>query len=346
MLAARMYGKMDIRLEEIPIPEIGTGEILLRVKAAAICGTDVRMYRNGAKGIDENHPLIIGHELSGVIEKAGTGVYGYREGQRVAVAPNMGCGVCDTCVRGDGHLCNGYQALGINLDGGFAEYMRIPEQAVRGGNVTLLENNVSFQEAAINEALSCVYNGFEHCNIRPGDTVLVVGAGPIGLMHGMMAVMAGAGMVIFSDLSQERLEECRRINPAFQVVRDHVEEYIEEKTKGRGVDVCITACPSGAAQSMALRVAAVGGRVLFFGGVPSDKQEVVLNTNLIHYKQLLVTGTTRASLEQYRRTLQFISTGVLDVKQLITSEISLHDFHKGMELAASASGLKNVIIME
>ena len=161
MLAARMYGKMDIRLEEIPIPEIGTGEILLRVKAAAICGTDVRMYRNGAKGIDENHPLIIGHELSGVIEKVGTGVYGYREGQRVAVAPNMGCGVCDTCVRGDGHLCNGYQALGINLDGGFAEYMRIPEQAVRGGNVTSLEDNVSFQEAAINEALSCVCNGFE-----------------------------------------------------------------------------------------------------------------------------------------------------------------------------------------
>ena len=122
MLAARMYNKKDIRVEEAPIPAIEEDGILLKVKAAAICGTDVRMVNNGYKGISPETPRILGHELSGVIERVGSRVTAYRPGQRVAVAPNMGCGVCADCVAGNTHLCRTYEALGINLDGGFAEY--------------------------------------------------------------------------------------------------------------------------------------------------------------------------------------------------------------------------------
>lgn len=346
MLAARMYGKKDIRLEEVDIPKIGEGEILIKVKAAAVCGTDVRMYQNGTKGVDNAHPLIIGHEVSGVIEKIGEDVSFYKEGQRVSVAPNMGCGVCDLCVRGDGHLCREYQALGINRDGGFAEYMKVPAQAVRSGNISVLEDQVSFAEAALNEALSCVFNGFEHYKVHPGDTVLIIGSGPIGLMHGLMAKMAGAGQVIFHDLSEERLALCRKAGQGFLTVKENVETYIEERTKGKGADVCITACPSGAAQQTALRAAGIGARVNFFGGIPADRQNVPLDTNLIHYKQLSVTGTTRASLSQYRRTLGLISAGVLDVKPLITSTLPLKDFHRSLQLAEEGMGLKNVIVME
>ena len=122
MLAAKMYGVDDIRIEEIPVPVPQTGEILLKVKAAAVCGTDVRMIKNGAAGVDEQHPRILGHEIAGIIEETGDGVTGYEKGMRVSVAPNMGCGICDMCVSGNSHLCPDYKALGINLDGGFAEY--------------------------------------------------------------------------------------------------------------------------------------------------------------------------------------------------------------------------------
>lgn len=345
MLAAKMYGKNDIRLEEAPRPVPGEGELLVRVKAAAICGTDVRMLLNGASGISVQSPRILGHEFSGVIEETGAGVRNYRPGQRVAVAPNMGCGVCEQCVSGNGHLCKSYKALGINLDGAFAEYVAIPEEAVRGGNVCVLEDHVSFQEGAVNEPLSCVCNGFERSDIRPGESVLIIGAGPIGIMHAMMAKMAGASLVMISDLSKERLAMCRQADDSFCTLEGSVQEAVEEMTKGHGADVCITACPSPQAQETALEAAALGGRVIFFGGIPADRQNVTLNTNLIHYKELRVSGTTRASLSQYRKTLHYITTGVLDVKRLITRTMPLQEIEKGFQYAACGTGLKNVICM-
>lgn len=343
MLAAKMYGQNDFRVEEVPVPEIGDEEILLKIQAAAICGTDVRMINNGYPGITPETPRILGHELSGLIEKVGSRVVGYRVGQRVSVAPNIGCGFCAACAAGNSHLCHSYRALGIHLDGGFAEYMVIPAKAVRQGNVILLADNVSFEEAAINEALSCVYNGFERCNIRPGESVLIIGAGPIGIMHGMLACMAGAGRVYINDLSPERLEIAKTINPAFLTVENGIEDVIREDTNGSGVDVCIVACPSPAAQAMSLRVCGNNGRINFFGGVPAGRQPVALDTNQIHYKQLMVSGTTRASLTQFRRTLGFISTGVLDVRPLITNRMPLTEIEKGIAGAAEAGGLKSVI---
>ena len=269
MLAARMYDKNDLRVEEVATPEIGEEEVLLRVRAAAICGTDVRMLGNGYPGIAPETPRILGHEVSGEICRVGSRVTGYTPGQRVSVAPNMGCGVCGDCVSGNSHLCRSYRALGIHLDGGFAEYMRIPAPAVRQGNITPLADHVSFAEAAINEALSCVCNGFERCDIRPGESVLVVGAGPIGIMHAMLARMAGAGRVYISDLSAERLATAKAIDDGFITVEGDVEEVIREDLHGAGVDVCITACPSPAAQAMALRVCGNNGRINFFGGVPA-----------------------------------------------------------------------------
>lgn len=346
MLAARMYDVRDIRLEEIPIPEIAEDEILLKVRAAAICGTDVRMINNGYKGITPETPRILGHEIGGVIAKIGARVTGYEVGQRVAVAPNMGCGICAECVRGDGHLCRTYKALGINLDGGFAEYCVIPARAVQGGNVIVLDDNVSFEEAAINEPLSCVCNGFERCQIGPGDYVMVIGAGPIGVMHAMLARMAGAGRVYINDLSQERLDACKAIDPTFVTVLGDPAEVVMRDTNGAGLDVCITACPAPSAQKQALELCGINGRVNFFGGVPAGKQPVGLDTNLIHYQQLIVSGTTRASLTQFRKTLKYISTGVLDVKPLVTATFALKDIQEGIDRATAAVGMKNIVVMD
>lgn len=346
MKAAVMYGKENMRVQEYPTPEINDNEVLVRVKSAAICGTDVRMYRNGVKNVDEDHPLIIGHEMAGVIEKVGKNVTAYTPGMRVAVAPNMGCGICDDCIRGNGHMCKEYKALGISLDGGFAEYVRVPEAAVRGGNLVPMADNVSYAEAAITEALSCVYNGSQQCNIRPGDFVLVIGAGPIGIMHAMLAKMAGATKVIINDIAVNRLELCKEIDPSFITVSENVIDFVMKETNGHGVDAVITACPVPAAQQTALEVAANYGRICFFGGLPEDRKMVPLNTNLIHYKQLICTGTTRASLKQFKDVLGFVSAGIIDVKKLITAEFSLDEIDKGMELAIAAKGLKNVINMD
>ena len=346
MLAARMYGINDLRVEEVPKPAIGKGELLLKVKAAAICGTDVRMLTAGANGIDETHPLTLGHEFAGVIDAVGEGVDTYRPGMRVAIAPNMGCGTCDMCVSGNGHLCPTYGALGVNMDGGFAEYVRIPENAVRGGNVTLLSDGVSFIAGALNEPFSCALNGSEHCHIQPGDFVLVVGAGVIGLMHAKLAKMAGAGKVVVSDLVEERLAQCNAIDPDFITVGLVDEAKVKELTGTHGFDVIITACPSPAAQKAAFGQAAVNGRVCFFGGLPKGREFVELNTNIIHYKQLVVTGTTRASLTQYRKTLGFIENGTVKVDNLATKCAPISEIHELFELAKQAKGLKNVVVFE
>ena len=345
MKAAFLYGKHDIKVREVPIPTIGEDEVLIRIKRAAICGSDVRMFQNGAKGVDEGHPLIIGHELSGVIEETGARVKRYHKGMRVTVAPNMGCGICDDCIRGRSHMCRNYRALGINIDGGFAEYMRVPAAAVSAGNIVELSERVSFSEAAIAEAMSCVLNGCQQCNIRPGDSVLIIGAGPIGIMHGMLAKLSGATRIFINDIASNRLEECRRIDPAFITVLGDPEAIIKEQTGQKGVDVVITACPVPAAQQEALELAANYGRVCFFGGLPEDKKMVSLNSNAIHYKQLSVTGTTRASLAQFKEVVGFLEAGVLDVSKLITRELALEDIEKGFAYACASYGLKNVIRM-
>ena len=343
MLAARMYGINNLRVEEIPKPRIGPDEILVKVRAAAICGTDVRMLTSGAKGVDETHPLVLGHEFAGDIVEVGAKAAGYETGMRVAVAPNMGCGVCDLCVSGNGHLCPSYEAFGINMDGAFAEYVKLPARTVQGGNIAVLPRQVSYAEGALNEPFSCAYNGSQHCRIQPGDYVLIVGSGAIGLMHAKLAKLAGAGKVVISDLSPERLEECRRIDQNFVPVGALDEKTVLKLTEGHGFDVIVTACPSPAAQEAAFSQAAVNGRICFFGGLPKGKELVPLNSNLIHYKQLTVTGTTRASLSQYRRTLGFIANGVIEVASLVTQRGPLEKIGDLFDRAKQVKGLKNVV---
>ena len=150
MKAARLYGKNDLRVVDIPVADIGGDEMLVRVKAATVCGTDLRMFANGAKGVDGEHPMTLCHEFAGVVEKVGGDVSGYAAGQRVSIAPNFGCGICDRCVSGNSHHCARLKAIGVNMDGGFAEFVRVPAAAIAQGNVTPLADNVSFEAAAAN----------------------------------------------------------------------------------------------------------------------------------------------------------------------------------------------------
>jgi L-iditol 2-dehydrogenase len=345
MKAARLYGIEDIRVESIQIPEIAEDEVLIRVKASFICGTDVRFFKNGKPG-SSDEPLVAGHEIAGIIEKIGSEVSEYQVGQRVGVAPNYGCGVCDICISGNTQMCKQSEALGVSVDGGFAEFMRVPAAAVRQGNITPIGDSISFEEAALAEPLSCVYNAYEKIGIYPGDHVLVIGAGPIGLMHARVAQMAGAAAVYINDISKERLALAKQLNPdVITIGGENLQAELSRLTSGRLADVVITAASVSVIQEMAFALAGMNGRIMFFGGLPKGRSVVQLDTNEIHYKQLTVAGTTRQSLRQYRDCLRLIECGRLKVSDLITAEANLDDIGKVIADVAAGIGLKSVITL-
>lgn len=344
MKIALMYGKEDIRIKEALVPEINENEILIKVKSAAICGTDIRMYKNGHSDVNNKNPLALGHEVSGIIAETGKKVTGYNKGMRVAVAPNMGCGICRFCTDGNTHLCQNYQAFGININGGFAEYMKIPEKGVLQGNISILPDQVTYDEGALNEPLSCVYNGFTQYKVNPGDYFLVVGGGPIGIMHAKLAKMAGAAKVMINDLSKKRIEQAiKLVQGIIPVESEDINETIKKLTGRKGLNVCVIACSAPLVQSRALEWMDIGGRVNYFGGLTKDNELVQLNTNIIHYKQLQITGSTRASVSQYRKTLEFISEKIISVEDLVTARYKIDEIKEAIDVATEGSGIKTLI---
>lgn len=344
MLSAKLFGENDIRMVECEVPRIGENEILVKTCAAAICGSDLRMIQNGYMGVDEDHPLTLGHEISGVIVGVGKAVRNYRPGMRVFIAPNFGCGECKSCREGDYHLCGEYEAFGINTDGGFAEYIRVPDKAVRQGCVIPLKDSISMEEAAVFEPAACVLNGQERAGIKKGDSILIFGAGPIGVLHALLAKAQGAGMVFLSDLSGERLEKGKAVAP-FVITGgpEKIKDTVMSMTGGRGVDVCITACASKEVQENSFDFMDIKGRILFFGGLPQGKDCIQLHSNILHYRELKVCGSTRCNAGQCRKIAHMAEDGSLDLRGLITREFELGRFLEAVEYAESGQGLKTLI---
>jgi L-iditol 2-dehydrogenase len=202
VLAAVYKGRKNIEINNIPKPEIGDNEVLLKVKVCSICGTDRKIYEYGHFKIKEKNEQILGHEISGVIEEVGKKVDYYEKGMRIALAPNVGCGFCEVCRKGLEQLCLDYNAFGISWPGGFAEYVKIPEIAVRHGNLVEIPESLSYEEAAIIEPLSCCYNAHESLNVRPGESLLIFGAGPMGILHLILNKHLGIGMTIVTDVDE------------------------------------------------------------------------------------------------------------------------------------------------
>lgn len=341
MKAVQLLGRENVQTVNVDKPEPAAGEIVLETHSAFICGTDVRAFQHGLPVVEEHGPITLGHEIAGVVSATGEGVHTYEKGMRVAVDPNYGCGVCDMCVSGNTQLCPDYRALGIHENGGFAPFVRVPAAAVRQGNVVPLPDGVSFVEGALAEPLSCVYNAFERCHSGPGDTVVVFGAGPIGLMHARMHLGAGAAKVIVADIQPGRLEQCKTLEPSVETVQvSALGEAVKEHTGGRGANVCITAAPAKEAQDQALSLAAVNGHVVFFGGLPKSDSRATLDTNLIHYRQLYVTGTTRQSLRQYRRTIELLNNKFMSVEDIVTAQFPLEEGSHAFRHAVDGGGLK------
>jgi len=342
MKAVVFHGKDDIRIENVEVPEIGENEILLRVHAASICGTDLKIISNGHFKIPEGETRILGHEMAGEIAAVGSEVKHLGVGTRISVAPNIGCGICNDCVGGNTNLCQNYEALGITINGAFAEYVRIPFQFVQQGNIFCFQDSITFEEASLAEPLSTIINGSEACNIKPADIVLVIGAGPIGILHLMFAKIRGAQRVIVSELLNERREQVKGFGADFVIdpSKDDLKGVLMELSYGRGPDVIIVAAPSAKAQESSLELIARGGRINFFGGLIKGQEIINFNSNLIHYKQVYVTGTTGSNIMQYRRAIELIISRRINVSSLISASFSLDRAHEAFKRAESKKDLK------
>lgn len=345
MLAAVLHDREDIRVEEVPTPEISDGEVLLRSRAVSICGTDMRIYRFGHRRLAAGTKRILGHELAGEVAAVGRDVHGLTEGMRVAVAPNFGCGGCRMCHRGWFHLCPDYGAIGLTVDGGQAEYVRVPKIAVQQGCLLEIPAGLSFEEAAINEPFACVYNGHLRCPTNPGDVVLIVGAGPIGNMHLQMSRLAGASRVIIADIVAARLAMARTLgaDETIDTTKDDLVATVMTLTGQRGADVVITACPSPEVQTQAVELAADHGRINFFGGLPAGSEHVELDSNQIHYNELTVTGSHGCCTYHCREALELQGSGAIDLKPLITNVFELPQANEAMAAALAGEGLKTII---
>lgn len=345
MLAVFYKKKGEIEIKDIPIPKIEQDEILLRVRAASICGTDIKIKHFGHFKNPDEKEIILGHEVSGEIFKVGKNLKMlYRKGDRISLAPNIGCGVCYQCINGYNNYCEKYEAIGVSMNGAFAEYMKIPYRYITQGNVVFLPDNISFEEASMCEPLSTVVNSSEAIDITPPDIVLIIGAGPMGVLHIMVSKLRGAQKVIVSEISDKRRKQALDFGADIVVnpQTENLKKIILNSSYSRGANVIIIAAPSGKAQEDSLELIASQGRINFFGGLPKGEDIIRLRSNIIHYKNIKLTGTTGQSPVQFRKALEIISSGNIDVNKLISARYSLKDADKAFKRAISEDVLKVV----
>jgi len=345
MFAATYTQDEKLQLEELSMPDIRDDEMLLRVQASSICGTDLRIIQHGHHKLQPGQKIVLGHEFSGTIETIGSRVQNYHLGQRVAVAPNVGCGLCSQCIAGKANMCPHYKAFGISFNGSHAEFVKIPASAISQGNVMPLPDEVSFEEASLNEPLSCVINSISACRIVLGDTIAIFGAGPMGLLHLMLAKLSGAGVVIVCDIMDDKLERARElgadhiINPQ----RSDPKREILSLTQAQGADVVVTACPAHSVQEEAIEVAAPFGRICFFGGLPHKDPKITINSNLIHYRNLIVTGVTGGSNADYNKGLRLLVEKKINLTDVVSATYPLSQAAEAFQTALTGRALRIIL---
>jgi L-iditol 2-dehydrogenase len=341
MKAVRLYAAKDLRVEEVEKPRISENEILMRVRAATICASDIRSYNYGDGRM--RPPRILGHEIAGDIEEVGSNVKGYDSGMRATLNPNIFCGRCVFCVTGRHELCDERRALGFDVDGGFAEYVLIPPESVRTGVICEIPDNVSYEEAALIEPISCCLHAQTLVKVGAGDTVTVIGAGPMGIMHTVMAKALGASRVIVSEISEQRLQTAAHFGADVLVnpTKEDLASRVFEATGRDGSDVVIVAVGSRSAMEQALRLLSKGGRVCFFAGSQKGRESVRINANIIHYMETVVTGAFASTPYEFHQTVRLAASGrLLNMKPIVTHRFRLQDASKAFEAALSGKALK------
>ncbi|HDK26691.1 MAG TPA: threonine dehydrogenase [Candidatus Atribacteria bacterium] len=328
-------------LKEIQKPKIGKNEICLIVKAAAICGTDLRIYK-GEKTKGIRKPSIIGHEFSGEIVEVGDNIIDFKIGDRIGVAPVISCGKCYCCLNDLENICINRKAIGYEFDGAFAEYIRIPAVAIESGNVFKLSDKISFKEAALLEPLSCCINGHSKCKIKIKTDVLIIGAGPIGLMHLQLAKIAGARVFISEPNSRRReIAESLGADILIDPQKEDLSDIVMTNTNNQGVDVVIMAIGISQMVGHLITLIKKGGILNLFAGF-QKKSFSDIEPNLIHYNEINIIGSSAMKLRNYITAIKLVEENKINLRSLITDVYSLSEYEEAFSKALKNESIKIV----
>lgn len=337
MTVGMYYRNDDVRLEEVPIPEIGRGEVLIKTEFCGICGSDIMEWYRMKKA-----PLVLGHEVTGVVAKIGKGVRDYKEGDRVFVTHHVPCDNCRYCIRGQHSLCD---TLGsTNFDpGGFAEYIRLPQINVKKG-IYLLPDEISFEEGTFIEPLACVARGQRLIGLSQGDTVLVIGSGLSGLLHIQLARLKGAGKIVSTDIDSFRLSYAKDFGADFVIsAREDVLGALCKVNDGRPADCIIIATSELSAIQQGLSSADKGARVLFFA--PTEPGIMVpFHLFDLWNRQVTMKSTYAAVREDILEAIELLRKKRVDVMDMITDILPLKQIQKGFDLVTKGGKTLKVVI--
>lgn len=322
MTAAVLYGKEDLRLERVPVPQAGPGELVVQVGAALTCGTDLKVYRRGYHAMMLKPPIPFGHEFAGVVAEVGDGVTAFREGDRVVAMNSAPCDACFFCRHGQQNLC---ENLLFN-NGTYAEFIRIPARIVEK-NTLVVPSGVPLEHAALTEPLACVVRGLEESGAKAGDTMVVIGAGPIGLMF--MHVAELAGVKVIAVVKREDQIAAAKLFGASSVLQVGAVEDVVAETRAltcesRGADVVIDAVASPSAWEWAVDMVRKGGAVNFFGGPPSGTK-VQLDTNRLHYGDITLKASFHHTPATCRTAFRLVTDGRFKCSEYITGRAGLDE---------------------
>jgi L-iditol 2-dehydrogenase len=342
MKAAVLHGREDVRIEAVPVPEAGPGELIVSVGAALTCGTDLKVFRRGYHARMIVPPALFGHELAGTVVEAGEGVTGFVSGDRVVALNSAPCGQCYFCARGQENLCDDL----LFNNGAYAEFIRIPARIV-AKNTLHLQEHVSMEHAALTEPLACAVHGFEDSHPRKGDTVAVIGGGPLGLM--ILHVAALAGYEVISIVKHDgQVKAAKQLGAAHVVQTSSIRTAIRETRaltpNNRGVDIAIEAVGVPEAWQEAVELVRKGGTINFFGGCATGTH-VNLDTNLLHYGDITLRATFHHTPAICRKALDLIASGRFQASAFITGHAHLYELNRVFEkLMKRSSEIKTVIL--
>lgn len=343
MKAAVFTGIEHIEIRDVPKPVPGEGEVLLKVEACAVCGSDIRIFHHGNDRV--KLPQITGHEIAGRVVEVGGKVTKLKVGDRVAVGADVPCGQCPACESGHGNNCEQNFAMGYQFAGGFAEYCLLNEMVMHYGPVHIIPDHVPYEEAALAEPLGCVINGLEMVNIHLGDTVVIIGAGPIGMLMVAVAKLWGATKIIVVDKNKQRAENALTFGADEYVWSGEGDAVakVMDLTGGKGADVVLTANPVASTHLQAIDMAGHRARVNLFGGVPAGTT-ILLEPNKIHYKEMAVMGSHGSTPRQHKMALDLIASGKIDMKKYISHHYPLEEIRTAFQTTESGEGMKVIVL--
>lgn len=338
MRAAMYYNNRDVRVEEMPVPELGPGELLIKVAASGICGSDVMEWYRIHKA-----PLVLGHEIAGEVFAIGDGVTRYREGDRVSVAHHVPCNTCHYCLNDHHTVCDTLRQT--NFDpGGFAEYIRLPAINVDRG-VYLLPDEVSFEEGTFTEPLACILRGQKMAHIQPGQSVLIMGCGMAGLLHLELARAQGAGRIMATDIAEYRLEAARRFGAEVAIhAQEDVPTKVRKANHGRLADRVLVCTGASSAIAQALQSVDRGGTVLFFAPTGPGVTIPISINELFFRNDITLTTSYAGSPADYTTAVELIRSRRVRVRDMITHRLSLAEAGLGFQLVAQGQDSMKVII--